>query len=374
MSAEKPKALALPPSPLPPGTPRQTALGRAAITQTLVGHASAAPPEVTAWLNALLKLDGKPATPLGEAMNVAHAAPTVPAFAAVTDADVPELPASALQEEEKPREPAPLEARAPATPPPVPLVAEAPAPPPPLPPVAVEPVAVAAPAYDDDAPPPPVRVSPATPPETSAAAHDDEVQSDDDDAAVVAGSGRPKMIALAIVVGGLALAATLVLRGRPAPAPEAPSAPPPVAAEAPTPRPAPAPAEEKPLLEIALDPSHGEAAAPPPAAEDAQPAAEAPRPARRERAATATEGGSAVQRGNALLKAENPVGAAAAFQEAARANADDAAAQRGLGLAYEQLGNTEAALAAFKRYLQLATRSRDKEWAARHLYSLAHPE
>jgi hypothetical protein len=353
MSAEKPKTLSAPPTP-----ERATSIGRPAVnlTQTLVGHATPAPPEVTAWLNALLKLDGKPATPLGEAMNVAHAAPTVPAFPGVPD--VPELPASALEEPA----PEPVEAKAPATPPPVPV---ADAEPPPAP-VAEAPAPVPAPTYDDEAPPP-VRARPATPAAPVAAVP--EVADLDDASELAISGGRRKALAFVFVAGGLALAATFVLRGKPAPAVAPPPAP--VAAEVTPPAP-PAPAappEASPQVEIALDPAHAEATR---TTEEGKPAEEPRRP-RRERA-DAPSGGSAVQRGNALLKAGNPAGAAAAFEEAARANADDPAAQRGLGLAYEQAGKTAEAMVAFKRYLQLSTRSRDREWAARHLYSLAHPE
>jgi hypothetical protein len=375
-SAEKPKALSLP-SP----AARPTVAGRPAMTQTLVGHTAPAPPEVTAWLNALLKLDGKPATPLGEALNVAHAAPTVPAFPAVVD--VPELPESALEMEPEPPAPPPLPAPVveAAAPPAAPTVAEAAAPAP----AASEAIA---PEVSDEAPiaPPPPMAETTSPPRVTPAARTADTDADLDPAMLTGGRGRRRLVALALI-GAVGLGAAMIVRGRHAPAPTAAAAPPALIAtpvEAPAVPPPPAP---PPHLELGLDPA-GAAAQPPasapapvegavqPQAPQAQvpEADEAPKPPRRERAASEAGDRSALQRGNALLKDGNASGAAAAFEETVRSSPDEPGGYRGLGLAYEQLGKSAEAMDAFKRYIKLATRSRDREWAARHMYQLAHPE
>jgi tetratricopeptide (TPR) repeat protein len=203
------------------------------------------------------------------------------------------------------------------------------------------------------------------------------------------GAGRGRFVALALVAAA-ALGGALFVRSQRAPAaPPPPPAPVEMAVAVPPEVVAPPAAPEQPAhVEIGLDPA---AAATPPVAgeeekardekpehekpDDEQPADEKPRPARRERpAAPSADDRSAIARGNALLKDGDATGAIAAFAEAIRQAPEAPEGYRGLGLAHEKRGNTAEAMDAFKSYIKLATRSRDREWAARHMYTLAHPD
>ena len=57
------------------------------------------------------------------------------------------------------------------------------------------------------------------------------------------------------------------------------------------------------------------------------------------------------ERGNALLFSGDAAGAVAAYREAVQLAPADPIGYRGLGLAYEQLGQTKAASRALRRYL-----------------------
>jgi tetratricopeptide (TPR) repeat protein len=81
----------------------------------------------------------------------------------------------------------------------------------------------------------------------------------------------------------------------------------------------------------------------------------------------------ACQRGNGLLLAGDVDGAVAAYQEAVRAWPNDSVPYRGLGLAQEKKGNIPAAIAAFRRYLNLGRKSPDHELIARRLQRLQAP-
>ena len=85
-------------------------------------------------------------------------------------------------------------------------------------------------------------------------------------------------------------------------------------------------------------------------------------------------GRAAYQRGNGLLLGGDAAGAVAAYEECVRAAPTEPEGYRGLGLAYEKQGNIDAAMHAFRRYLKLAPRSRDRELVARRLQRLVHPD
>jgi hypothetical protein len=83
---------------------------------------------------------------------------------------------------------------------------------------------------------------------------------------------------------------------------------------------------------------------------------------------------AAYQRGSGLLLGGDAPGAVAAYEDAVRVAPADPEGYRGLGLAYEKQGRVEDAARAFRRYLKLAPRSRDRELVARRLQRLVHPD
>ena len=79
----------------------------------------------------------------------------------------------------------------------------------------------------------------------------------------------------------------------------------------------------------------------------------------------------AYERGNALLLAGDGKGAIAAYREAVKSSPSDPIGFRGLGLAYEQQGETGAAVRALRRYLKLAPNAADHDLIARRVDRLA---
>ena len=65
------------------------------------------------------------------------------------------------------------------------------------------------------------------------------------------------------------------------------------------------------------------------------------------------------EKGNTLLFSGDAKGASAAYREAVRLAPNDPIGFRGLGLAYEQQGETVPAIKAFRRYLKLAPNAPD---------------
>jgi len=96
--------------------------------------------------------------------------------------------------------------------------------------------------------------------------------------------------------------------------------------------------------------------------------------AARPAAADAPAAHAAYQRGNGLLLGGNAAGAVTAYEEAVHLASAEPEGYRGLGLAYEKQGKLDEAARAFRRYLKLAPRSRDRELVARRLQRLAHPD
>jgi len=78
------------------------------------------------------------------------------------------------------------------------------------------------------------------------------------------------------------------------------------------------------------------------------------------------------ERGNALLFAGDGKGAVAAYREAVKLAPNDPIGFRGLGLAYEQQGETASAIRALKRYLKLAPNAPDRSIIDRRLERLSH--
>jgi hypothetical protein len=78
------------------------------------------------------------------------------------------------------------------------------------------------------------------------------------------------------------------------------------------------------------------------------------------------------QRGNALLFAGDAAGAVAAYRKAVELAPADPIGYRGLGLAYEQQGETTAAIRALKKYLKLAPGAADREIISRRIVRLGH--
>jgi len=78
------------------------------------------------------------------------------------------------------------------------------------------------------------------------------------------------------------------------------------------------------------------------------------------------------ERGNALLFAGDPAGAVAAYRKAVQLAPADSIGYRGLGLAYEQKGETGAALRALRKYLKLAPGAADREIISRRIARLGH--
>jgi hypothetical protein len=79
----------------------------------------------------------------------------------------------------------------------------------------------------------------------------------------------------------------------------------------------------------------------------------------------------AYERGNALLLAGDGKGAIAAYREAVKSSPSDPIGFRGLGLAYEQQGETGAAVRALRRYLKLAPHAADHDLIAKRVDRLA---
>jgi hypothetical protein len=82
---------------------------------------------------------------------------------------------------------------------------------------------------------------------------------------------------------------------------------------------------------------------------------------------------AAYQRGNGALLSGDAAGAIDAYREAVRLAPDDPVGYRGLGLAFEKQGKVDDAVAALRRYLKLAPRSRDRELVVRRLQRLTRP-
>jgi hypothetical protein len=76
------------------------------------------------------------------------------------------------------------------------------------------------------------------------------------------------------------------------------------------------------------------------------------------------------ERGNALLFAGNAAGAIAAYREAIHQAPGDPIGYRGLGLAYEQKGDTTAAIRALRKYLKLAPDAADRSIISRRIERL----
>jgi hypothetical protein len=77
------------------------------------------------------------------------------------------------------------------------------------------------------------------------------------------------------------------------------------------------------------------------------------------------------ERGNALLFAGDGKGAISAYREAVKSAPSDPIGFRGLGLAYEQQGETASAIRALRRYLKLAPNAADREIISRRIDRLA---
>ena len=77
------------------------------------------------------------------------------------------------------------------------------------------------------------------------------------------------------------------------------------------------------------------------------------------------------ERGNALLFAGDAAGAIAAYRQAVNDAPTDPIGYRGLGLAYEQKGETASAIRALHRYLKLAPRAADRAIISRRIDRLS---
>jgi tetratricopeptide (TPR) repeat protein len=77
------------------------------------------------------------------------------------------------------------------------------------------------------------------------------------------------------------------------------------------------------------------------------------------------------EHGNALLFAGDGKGAIAAYREAVRSAPSDPIGFRGLGLAYEQQGESAQAVRALRRYLKLAPNAPDREIISRRIERLS---
>ena len=77
------------------------------------------------------------------------------------------------------------------------------------------------------------------------------------------------------------------------------------------------------------------------------------------------------ERGNALLFAGDAAGAIAAYREAVNDAPTDPIGYRGLGLAYEQKGETASAIRALHKYLKLAPRAADRTIISRRIDRLS---
>jgi len=77
------------------------------------------------------------------------------------------------------------------------------------------------------------------------------------------------------------------------------------------------------------------------------------------------------EHGNALLFAGDGKGALAAYREAVRSAPNDPIGFRGLGLAYEQQGESAQAIKALRRYLKLAPDAPDRELIAKRIEKIS---
>ena len=77
------------------------------------------------------------------------------------------------------------------------------------------------------------------------------------------------------------------------------------------------------------------------------------------------------ERGNALLFAGDATGAIAAYRDAVNDAPTDPIGYRGLGLAYEQKGETASAIRALHKYLKLAPRAADRAIISRRIDRLS---
>ena len=77
------------------------------------------------------------------------------------------------------------------------------------------------------------------------------------------------------------------------------------------------------------------------------------------------------ERGNALLFAGDAEGAIAAYRDAVRDAPADPIGYRGLGLAYEQKGETASAIRALHKYLKLAPHAADRAIISRRIDRLS---
>jgi tetratricopeptide (TPR) repeat protein len=101
----------------------------------------------------------------------------------------------------------------------------------------------------------------------------------------------------------------------------------------------------------------------------------AAKPAPKPVAATPAEHGDPrphYERGNALLFAGDSKAAIGAYREAIRTAPNDPSAYRGLGLAYEQQGDTTAAARALRRYLKLSPDAADRDMVSKRIDRLSH--
>jgi hypothetical protein len=80
---------------------------------------------------------------------------------------------------------------------------------------------------------------------------------------------------------------------------------------------------------------------------------------------------SPYERGNALLFAGDAAGAVAAYRQAVQAAPTDPIGYRGLGLAYEQKGDTAAAIRSLQKYLKLAPAAADRTIITRRIDRLS---
>jgi Tfp pilus assembly protein PilF len=76
------------------------------------------------------------------------------------------------------------------------------------------------------------------------------------------------------------------------------------------------------------------------------------------------------ERGNQRLLTGDTTAAIAAYEEAVRSAPTSPSGYRGLGLAYEKEGKVPEAVRAFRRYLELAPSSGDRDLVARRLRHL----
>jgi Tfp pilus assembly protein PilF len=97
----------------------------------------------------------------------------------------------------------------------------------------------------------------------------------------------------------------------------------------------------------------------------------APKRAEDERSARAS-----YERGNQRLLSGDTAAAISAYEEAVRSAPSSPSGYRGLGLAYEKEGKIAEAVGAFRKYLELAPSSTDRDLVGRrmrHLLRSRHP-